>query len=821
MIISHLTIMFLTKYLTKHLFVIASCIYLLPEVEGNNIIMKSAFPLIPQQSFGQRTIENYNKHIIVVGSANADTFLSVLRLPVEGENLTTLCEPSADMPGGKGCTQAAAAAKLLLNTTTSKGDAASNLTRSVTFIGQFGSDNAAIAIRSVLQDLGVNIDHSGQHATLSSGRGYVFTAQASGAVSAVVSGGANIMGWKKYEALWDHYVASNRDPRVLQLSDLNLESIFSEQTGRSASPSNIVVMLQREIPEKVNLLVATYCRCLLKKFGLVNIVLDGGGEDRSISSQMLELCDYVMPNEIELRRLVTSFVKSSSLYDDILSSSAPLSNEDVVTLAKVLLQNGARNVIVTRGKYGSTFVSKSLASLEQEQENMSSIIQLHQSACVVQNVVDETGAGDCYRAGFVVATLLLEPEQHADTINRLQQCMAFASAAGAVAVTRQGAVPAAPTLGEVMTQLEKKLPVERIVAQNDSLRGGSSTIRNDDFPYRIGSRLNSMKDRSELWASPLNTPKDYIHRQTHIRGLSCVDFNYPQHFHFWTTADAKAALDEAKLVAGAVCLRFEAAKFARGAMNHPDADRRREAIQLTMGAAQTALDLGCNEVIVWSAFDGYDYPFQVDYNTKWQELVDAFQECCDAFPNVKFSLEYKPTDENTRFFTVPSTGAALLMVQEVNRPNFGLTLDVGHMLMSGENPGQSIAMVGRAGKLFGIQLNDGYTRLAAEDGLMFGSVHPRMALEIMYQLQKTNFTGHIYFDTFPQRSDPIKEAEYNIRRVKTFWKAAQAILRSDALTSVMQKHDAVRALELVDLALSTAEINMHDLGGVHSLNLSF
>jgi hypothetical protein len=161
------------------------------------------------------------------------------------------------------------------------------------------------------------------------------------------------------------------------------------------------------------------------------------------------------------------------------------------------------------------------------------------------------------------------------------------------------------------------------------------------------------------------------------------------------------------------------------------------------------------------------------------------------------------------------------MVQEVNRPNFGLTLDVGHMLMSGENPGQSIAMVGRAGKLFGIQLNDGYTRLAAEDGLMFGSVHPRMALEIMYQLQKTNFTGHIYFDTFPQRSDPIKEAEYNIRRVKTFWKAAQAILRSDALTSVMQKHDAVRALELVDLALSTAEINMHDLGGVHSLNFSF
>jgi xylose isomerase len=108
------------------------------------------------------------------------------------------------------------------------------------------------------------------------------------------------------------------------------------------------------------------------------------------------------------------------------------------------------------------------------------------------------------------------------------------------------------------------------------------------------------------------------------------------------------------------------------------------------------------------------------------------------------------------------------MVDEVDRENFGLTLDVGHMLMAGENPGQSIAMVGRhhvkkkgsMNKLFGIQLNDGYTRLAAEDGLMFGSIHPGMALEIIYQLRKVGFEGHFYFDTFPQRTDPIKEAEY-------------------------------------------------------------
>eukprot|EP00957_Ditylum_brightwellii_P026269 1987005-Ditylum_brightwellii.AAC.1 len=90
-------------------------------------------------------------------------------------------------------------------------------------------------------------------------------------------------------------------------------------------------------------------------------------------------------------------------------------------------------------------------------------------------------------------------------------------------------------------------------------------------------------------------------------------------------------------------------------MIHPDPAMRREAIEITKEAARTARELGCDEVVVWSAYDGYDYPFQVNYDEKWDQIVDAFRECCDAFPDIKFSLEFKPTDENTRFFTVPST----------------------------------------------------------------------------------------------------------------------------------------------------------------------
>jgi hypothetical protein len=75
-----------------------------------------------------------------------------------------------------------------------------------------------------------------------------------------------------------------------------------------------------------------------------------------------------------------------------------------------------------------------------------------------------------------------------------------------------------------------------------------------------------------------------------------------------------------------------------------------------------------------------------------------------------------------------------------------------------------------------------------------------MALEIMYQLRRTKFDGHFYFDTFPQRSDPVREAEYNIRRVKAFWYAASS-MDADRLKRVMDEHDAIGALELVDDSL--------------------
>lgn len=50
-----------------------------------------------------------------------------------------------------------------------------------------------------------------------------------------------------------------------------------------------------------------------------------------------------------------------------------------------------------------------------------------------------------------------------------------------------------------------------------------------------------------------------------------------------------------------------------------------------------------------------------------------------------------------------------------------------------------------------MQLNDAHVKLGAEDGLAFSSVNPTSALELVRWLQRVQFDGHIYFDTFPRR----------------------------------------------------------------------
>ena len=543
------------------------------------------------------------------------------------------------------------------------------------------------------------------------------------------------------------------------------------------------------------------------------VLLDAGGEDRALGPTLLSLVDYVAPNEGELSRLTDGMPTATA--------------DEALAAARALRAQGAAAVLVTLGDRGALLVHGGV-EVEGKEE-----VVLHQPALRPPGggaAVDATAAGDAFRAAFGVA--LAEGRPHRDALR-------LGAAAGAIAVARRGAMPSLPRREECYALAglavagaggatdtapaveweecadsaaadEKQ---ERVDGPSDAdveLWPSPSPSAAPPLPL-LASRLNSMRARPELWrgAEPLSSVLGLIARQASVAGLSLVELNYPQHLEGLAAAEVLAALRAAGLRAGGVAMRFPESAFSAGALTAASADVRASAVRLAAEACGWVHALNASQLVVWPQFDGYDYNLQVDYAAALDAAAEAYGAVADACgPRVRVSLEFKPTDEKSRFALVPSTGAAVELVRRVGRPNFGLTLDFGHLLMAGENPAQSAALAHGARALFGVQLNDAPVRLGAEDGLAFASAHPQAALELLFWLQRAGYgrgeREHLYFDTFPLREDPVAEAEHNVRVVGELWAAAAAMAASGVAEEALRARDGLAAIAAARDALADA-----------------
>lgn len=303
--------------------------------------------------------------------------------------------------------------------------------------------------------------------------------------------------------------------------------------------------------------------------------------------------------------------------------------------------------------------------------------------------------------------------------------------------------------------------------------------------YRFATRLNAFRDRGVVDRGA--TAVDLLRAVAGVPGLTAVELNYPQHLRGTTEAELRQALAETGLVLTALSLRFEGEEFADGAFTSPRAASRDTAIRLAQEAVELAARLGVPHVNLWMAYDGFDYPFQVDYDRLWADEIDGFQRVAEHDPAIRVSVEYKPLDPR-RTALIRGMGEALLAVREVGLPNFGVQIDFCHCLMAREQPALAAALALRDGRLFGVHLNDGYGQ--ADDGLLVGSVHPWQTLELLATLRRHDYRGTIYFDTFPVREDPGAESAANVARVRAM-EAMLDRLDMDRLAELQARHDAL------------------------------
>ena len=165
---------------------------------------------------------------------------------------------------------------------------------------------------------------------------------------------------------------------------------------------------------------------MAKEYG-VQVILDMGGADAPLSTELLSLLKIISPNKTELRRILKREIdiKDTNKLIEALEEMRTISNNKELCL---LLKLGSK---------GSLYID--------ETNNI-----IKQSAFLFEDmpILDTTGAGDCFTASF--ATQLVEGKN-------IKESLKFASASAYVAITRIGAMPSLPSrddVDKVLTRIE-------------------------------------------------------------------------------------------------------------------------------------------------------------------------------------------------------------------------------------------------------------------------------------------------------------------------------------------------------------------------------
>jgi ribokinase len=273
--------------------------------------------------------------------------------------------------GGKGANQSVAIARLGYP---------------VAFIAKVGDDGFGTRLRAALKGAGVSVKAVSVARGVSSGVATIL-ADEHGQNSIVVVPGAN---------------------GVLRPSDLDRATPLLRSAG--------MILTQLEVPIET----VEYLARLASKFDLP-LMLDPSPA-RSLRRHLLKNITYLTPNETE----ANSLCGNNGMNIDCSNASV---------IARKLLENGPRNIIIKMGKLGSYFSGH---------ENG----ELFVPAFKVR-AVDSTAAGDAFNGGLAVALMKGNDIVHAAR---------FASAVAALSVQRKGAQPSLPTARQVQSFL-RKLPV--------------------------------------------------------------------------------------------------------------------------------------------------------------------------------------------------------------------------------------------------------------------------------------------------------------------------------------------------------------------------
>ena len=353
--------------------------------------------------------------IVVVGSLNMDYVMQVDELPRPGETVFSTRYTTA--PGGKGANQAAAAARLGAE---------------VKMLGCTGDDAAGRALLGSLQAFGVDVSAVRVEASEPTGSAFI-TVSSSGANTIVVHRGANF---------------ALTPERCRECEGL-------------IAQANVLVT-QLEIP-----LDAVVAALEIARRHHVITVLNPA-PSVPIPGNVLELADYLVPNETEAASLVCHMAKRGAGSEAAVGASDLSDPRQAAAVAARLAEATCGTVVITLGKNGCVCSTPARmpssanvnASGRAEKRGVAGArVANDESPGRQRNLaipafkvraVDTTAAGDAF-VGALAYRLDRARAAGGTGLHRfdLEEALRFASAAGALATTKVGAQPSLPTFHEV------------------------------------------------------------------------------------------------------------------------------------------------------------------------------------------------------------------------------------------------------------------------------------------------------------------------------------------------------------------------------------
>jgi L-rhamnose isomerase len=279
-----------------------------------------------------------------------------------------------------------------------------------------------------------------------------------------------------------------------------------------------------------------------------------------------------------------------------------------------------------------------------------------------------------------------------------------------------------------------------------------------------------------------------------IPGVGGLEAHYPTEVTDSNFKDLKKLADDLGLKIVQLCPHLWVdPRWKFGQFSNPDAKLRQEALDLAKRTTDIAQYMEAEVMVYWPAQDGYDYPFQIDHRQRLDDLIKGLADWVNHIPTQKIVLEYKAFEPRSHIL-LPTIGHCMAVVNEINAPNFGVNIDMGHALIMKENLAESIALCCRYGKLFHTHWNDNWKMF--DDDVIVGTVNLWETLEALLWLDEWNYDGWYGLDLFPYREPPEKAVDESIKNLKFGFELLNRVSRED-LREVFLSSDAIRISQLM------------------------